>query len=124
MKNALVVDDNDLIRNLVSGILEREGYTVTHAKNGEEVFEIFEKSLNPSDVSIMCLDVMMPKMNGFDVLTRLKLHKNTSEIPVIMLTAEDTSEDIMTGYNIGADYYITKPFTPDQILEALSIVLE
>lgn len=124
MKNALVVDDNDLIRNLVSGILEREGYTVTFATNGAEVFEIFESKLKPEDVTLMCLDVMMPKMNGFDVLTRLKLHQNTSNIPVIMLTAEDTADDIMTGYNIGADYYITKPFTPDQMIEALSIVLD
>lgn len=122
MKKALVVDDNDLIRELVTGILEREGYSVIQACNGLEVFEIISEKLKPEEISIICLDVMMPKMNGFDVLTRLKLHPSTSEIPVIMLTAEDTASDIMTGYNTGADYYITKPFTPDQILEALDLV--
>lgn len=124
MKRALVVDDNELIRTLVTGILEKEGFAVVQATNGKEVFDIVPEKLKPEDITVICLDVMMPEMNGFDVLTRLKLHSHTSAIPVIMLTAEDSAEDIMTGYNVGADYYVTKPFTPGQLLNALSLVLE
>jgi DNA-binding response OmpR family regulator len=123
MKKAIVVDDNDLIRSLISGILEQEGFEITQAQSGLILFELLEQKIDPKTIDLICLDVIMPGMNGFDVLTRLKLHSNTSNIPVIMLTAEDTAEDIMTGYNVGADYYVTKPFTPDQLLEALEIVL-
>lgn len=123
MKKAIVVDDNDLIRTLVAGILEQEGFEITQAQSGLKLFELLEEKIDPKTIDLICLDVIMPGMNGFDVLTRLKLHSHTSNIPVIMLTAEDTAEDIMTGYNVGADYYVTKPFTPDQLLEALEIVL-
>jgi two-component system alkaline phosphatase synthesis response regulator PhoP len=67
---------------------------------------------------------MMPGMSGLDVLTRIRLHAHTSKIPVIMLTAEDKTKDIMDGYTFGADLYITKPFTRQQLTTGLKTVLE
>jgi len=65
----------------------------------------------------------MPGMNGLDVLTRLKLQPRTQSIPVLMLTGEDKAEDILAGYNVGADYYITKPFTRQQLMYGVELVL-
>ena len=65
----------------------------------------------------------MPGMNGLDVLTRLRIHSHTQGLPVIMLTGEDKAEDIMAGYGVGADYYITKPFTHQQLKYGLDLVL-
>jgi len=70
------------------------------------------------------LDVVMPGMNGLDVLVRLKLHSNTAKIPVVMLTGEKKAEDLLVGYSVGADYYITKPFTRQQLLHGIALVLE
>ncbi len=119
----LIVDDDALIRNLVQAVLEGEGYQVTAAEDGKKAVEILDKEPKPIDYCLIVLDVMMPGMNGFDVLTRLKLHAHTQSIPVIMLTAEDKAEDIMTGYSVGADYYITKPFTREQLVFGIQMVL-
>ena len=122
-KRVLVVDDDPMIRALVKSILEAEGYTVTLAENGKVGIETLESEARPIGYSLIVLDVMMPEMNGLDVLTRLKLHSDTASIPVLMLTGEDKAEDIMAGYSVGADYYITKPFTRQQLLYGLSLVL-
>ena len=76
-----------------------------------------------TEFDLIVLDVVMPEMNGLDVVTRLKLHPETQHIPILMLTGEDKAEDIMAGYSVGADYYITKPFTRQQLLFGLDIVL-
>ncbi|MCB0333173.1 MAG: response regulator, partial [Bdellovibrionales bacterium] len=75
------------------------------------------------DYTLIVLDVCMPEMNGLDVVTHLKQNDDTKHIPVLMLTGEDKAEDIMAGYSVGADYYITKPFTRQQLLFGLEIVL-
>lgn len=122
-KRILVVDDDPVIRSLVQTMLESEGYQVVLADDGVQGVEVLDKEPRPLDFSLVILDVIMPGMNGFDVLTRLKIHAHTQSIPVVMLTGEDKAEDIMTGYSVGADYYITKPFTRSQLLYGLDIVL-
>lgn len=119
----LIVDDDPMIRGLVQAILEQEGYTIVAADDGTKAIEIMDSEPKPLDFKLVILDVMMPGMNGLDVLTRMKLHSHTSEMPVMMLTGEDRADDIMAGYSVGADYYITKPFTRQQLLYGLDLVL-
>ena len=118
----LSVDDDPMIRNLVRAILEASSFNVLTAENGEDAFKIIDSESRPLDLACIILDVQMPGMNGFDVLTRLKLHTDTQKIPVIMLTCQSSPEDFVSGYNIGADYYITKPFTREQLLYGISLV--
>jgi len=122
-KRVLIVDDDPTIRNLVQAILEGEGHTVVVAEDGEQCLKIIEQEPTPIGFHFIVLDVVMPGMNGLDVLTRLKLQPRTQSIPVLMLTGEDKAEDILAGYNVGADYYITKPFTRQQLMYGVELVL-
>ena len=122
-KRVLVIDDDPMIRGLIKAMLEAEGYTVVLAEDGLKGVEIVDSEPRPVDFCLIVLDVVMPGMNGLEVLTRLKLNAHTQKIPVIMLTGESKAEDIMAGYSIGADYYITKPFTRQQLLFGLDLVL-
>ena len=123
-KKVLAVDDDPMIRGLVKAIVEDEGFDVTTCEDGKDAVELLDTLPRPIDYSLIILDVVMPGMNGLDVLTRLKLHGHTQEIPVLMLTGEDKADDIMAGYSVGADYYIVKPFTRQQLLYGINLVLE
>lgn len=123
-KRILVVDGDPMIRNLVKDMLEAEGYSVTLAEDGQQGVDILDAEPRPIGFDLVVLDVVMPGMNGLDVLTRIRLHSHTQNLRVLMLTGEDKAEDIMAGYSVGADYYITKPFTRQQLLYGLSLVLE
>ncbi len=122
-KTIVNADDDPMIRDIVKAILESGGFEVISLSDGLEVFTYLESQSEPPTISAFVLDLNMPGMNGLDVLTRLKLHADTQNIPVILLTCQSTSEDILTGYNYGADYYITKPFTPKQLLDCVENVL-
>jgi DNA-binding response OmpR family regulator len=122
MKRILNVDDDPMIRTLVREILQAAQYEVTSASDGFEAFKLIDAEPRPIGLSAVILDVEMPGMSGLDVLTRLKVHSDTQNIPVIMLTCQSAPEDFMTGYNIGAAYYITKPFTREQLLYGLNLV--
>ncbi len=122
-KQVLVVDDDSMIRNLVQSVLEAEGFEVTTLTDGQRVVDLMNQGELNLDYALIVLDVCMPEMNGLDVVTHLKGSDDTKDIPVLMLTGEDKAEDIMAGYSVGADYYITKPFTRQQLLFGLEIVL-
>lgn len=122
-KRVLSIDDDPNVRTLVQSILGDVGYEVVSAESGPKAIEILAAEPNPVTFSLIVLDVMMPEMNGFDVLTRIRLQPRTQGVPVIMLTGEARPEDILTGYNVGADYYITKPFTRSQLLYGVELVL-
>lgn len=119
----LIADDDPTIRMMVKSILEAEGYNVIVAEDGKQASEILDQSGFAVDLAFVVLDVMMPGMTGLDVLTRIKLHTNTSAVPVIMLTGENKDSDIMAGYGQGADYYITKPFTRQQLIFGIQTAL-
>ena len=112
-----------MIRSLVQAILEGEGFQVVAADDGPKGIEILDAEPRPINFDLVVLDVMMPGMNGLDVLTRMRIHPHTQKLPVVMLTGEDKAEDIMAGYSVGADYYITKPFTRQQLLYGINLVL-
>lgn len=122
-KRVLVVDDDPMIRSLVQSMLEAEDYEVVLAEDGKQGVDILDNEPRPLRFDLIILDVVMPGMNGLDVLTRLKLHSHTQSIPVLMLTGEDKASDIMAGYSVGADYYITKPFTRQQLLYGINLLI-
>jgi len=117
-KTILVVDDDPDIVTQVKTILEREGFGVQTAYNGLEVFSRLEEQ----KPDLIILDITMPHMGGLAVLMRLKETAETSSIPVIMLTAKAQYEDMIKGYELGADYYITKPFTSTLLIKGINLV--
>ena len=101
----LVVDDEYKMRRLMRNFLEVHGHRILEAADGEEALDIFYAN---KDIDLVILDVMMPKISGFDVLMEIRA---SSSVPVIMLTARAQECDEIMGYDIGADQYITKPFS-------------
>ncbi|MGH7774008.1 MAG: response regulator [Candidatus Binatia bacterium] len=118
-KTIVVVDDNPDIVSIVRTILEGRGYSVISAYSGEELFTRLEEG----KPDLIILDIMMPNMDGLQVLTRLKGVPETASIPVILLTAKVQYEDVLGGYKLGADYYITKPFTSTQLINGINLLL-
>ena len=108
MFTILIADDEERIRRLVSDFLRRDGYTVLQAADGGQAMELIDQKLGSIDLII--LDVMMPVYNGWSVLRHIR-SKNT-EVPVMMLTARTEENDEVFGFDLGADDYITKPFSP------------
>ena len=108
MFTILIADDEERIRRLVSDFLRRDGYTVLQAADGGQAMELIDQKLGSIDLII--LDVMMPVYDGWSVLRHIR-SKNT-EVPVMMLTARTEENDEVFGFDLGADDYITKPFSP------------
>jgi two-component system phosphate regulon response regulator PhoB len=115
----LVVDDSQDIALISARMLGQRGFAVITASDGHEALAIVARQ-RPS---CLLLDVMMPGMSGLDVLKALKANPATASIPVIMVTAKTTDEDVLHGYHEGADYYITKPFTADELAYGVNLVL-
>ncbi len=115
----LVVDDEENIRELVRYNLAREGYQVTTVGSGEEALK--QAGEKPPDLIV--LDLMLPGMDGFDVCRQLKNDSRTAHIPIVMLTVKGEESDIVVGLELGADDYITKPFSPKVLLARIKAVL-
>jgi two-component system alkaline phosphatase synthesis response regulator PhoP len=115
----LIVDDDPAIRRLLSHSLELEGYLVATASDGEEALD----QLPVADPDVVVLDIMMPRMNGLDVLERIRRDPNTADLPVILLTAKAAKEDVWEGWQRGVDYYMTKPFDVEELLRFIEYVL-
>jgi two-component system alkaline phosphatase synthesis response regulator PhoP len=111
-RKILAVDDERHIVRLVQVNLERQGYQVVTAFDGKEALEKVE-SEHPD---LIVLDVMMPYMDGFEVLKNLKKNAATRDIPVIMLTAKAQDADVFRGWQSGVDCYLTKPFNPMELI--------
>ena len=111
-KQILVVDDDRNLRKIIATNLELAGYDVTAAANGEEALTALEQ-LQPD---LVILDVMMPAMDGYEVARRIRAHPVNARVPIIMLTAKSEVEDKISGFDAGADDYITKPFGPQELL--------
>jgi CheY-like chemotaxis protein len=115
----LVVDDDQDNVVIASTILRNNGFNVRTAYNGPTALKMLEEE----QFDLVLLDVMMPEMDGIEVLDRIKTNPRLSSVPVILVTAKTQDEDVLTGYKCGADYYITKPFTPRQLLHGIGLVL-
>lgn len=114
-KKILVVDDEIVILDLAKEMLEKQGYEVLTAPDGKKGLEL-ARSQKPD---LVILDVNMPKMNGFQVLSEIKKDKKTMGIPVFMLTTRNAEEDIQKGMEGYADKYLPKPFTPQKLMEEI-----
>jgi two-component system alkaline phosphatase synthesis response regulator PhoP/two-component system response regulator VicR len=108
----LVCDDERHIVRLIQVNLERQGYTVVTAFDGKEGLE----KIRSEKPNLVVLDVMMPYMDGFEVLKTIRREPETENLPVIMLTAKAQDKDVFEGYHYGADMYLTKPFNPMELV--------
>ena len=115
-RTVLVADDEDHIRQLIRLYLASEGFTVAEARTGREALSCCQEG-NPD---LVILDIMMPEMDGWEVLKQIRKQKNT---PVIMLTAKDAEVDKVLGLELGADDYVTKPFSPRELVSRVKAVL-
>ena len=102
----LIVDDESRMRKLLKDFLEREGYSVLEASDGLEAIDIFYED---KDVALIILDVMMPRMDGWEVCREVRKNSN---VPIMMLTARSEERDELRGFELGVDEYIAKPFSP------------
>ena len=115
----LIADDDDDIRDLVAFRLDRAGYEVLRAGDGQQALDL-AKEHHP-DLAV--LDVMMPKLTGYDVTRELRADSATSRIPVILLTARVQEADVARGFEAGADDYVKKPFSPQELKARVQAVL-
>lgn len=113
----LVVDDESRMRKLVKDFLVREKYEVLEAGDGEEALDVFYREKN---IALIILDVMMPKRDGFDVCREIR---ETSKVPIIMLTAKGEESDELNGFELGVDEYISKPFSPKILVARVGAIL-
>ena len=115
----LVADDDDDVRALVARRLERAGYRVITARDGAEALRLAQEDV--PDLAV--LDIMMPKLTGYDVTERLREDPATERMPVILLTARVQEADVGRGFAAGADDYIKKPFSPQELCARVQAVL-
>ena len=115
----LLIDDELNSRKLVKLLLEREGYKALTAANGQEGL-LLAKVHQPS---LILLDVIMPKMNGFETLRRLRDDQDTTHIPVVMVTAKGTEHDIAASFRLGAVFHIEKPYETKDLLQKIEAAL-
>ncbi|MBI3812753.1 MAG: response regulator [Nitrospirae bacterium] len=119
-KKVLVVDDEKFVRELIKIKLGRSGLAVTETTNGLEAVEMAQ-SLKPD---IILMDVMMPKMNGFEACEKLKSMLATAGIPIVMLTARGEQTNLEKGLSLGATDYMSKPFSPQKLAELVIAILQ
>lgn len=119
-RKILAVDDEKHIVRLVQVNLERQGYEVVTANDGKEALEKVEEE-RPD---LVVLDVMMPYMDGFEVLQNMRRNPSTRDIPVIMLTAKAQDADVFKGWQSGVDCYLTKPFNPMELLSFVKRIFD
>ncbi len=118
MKTILIADDEERIRKLVGDFLKRAGYSIIEAEDGEAAFRLFEN--NKKSIDLIILDIMMPGLNGWEVCRKIR---ETSNVPVIILSARSEEFDELTGYESGADDYVTKPFSPIILVKRVEALL-
>lgn len=113
----LVVDDESRIRKLVKDFLTKENYEVIEAADGEEAIDLFFSTKN---ITLIVLDVMMPKVDGWQVCREIR---QRSKVPIIMLTAKSDEKDELQGFELGVDEYITKPFSPKVLIARIEAII-
>ncbi len=115
----LVVDDEARMRKLISDFLKQKEFSVIEAEDGEKALEIFEE--NKNKIGLILLDVMMPKLDGWSVLRQIR---QSSKVPIIMLTARGEEQDELFGFELGVDEYISKPFSPKILVARVEAILK
>ena len=121
-KSVLVVDDNEDIRGLLSLVLQKEGYEVHTAEDGAQALE----KTYETKPDLILLDVMMPGLSGLEVLSTIREHKDKkiNQVPIMMITAKSTIDDIDAAVELGASSYIVKPFRPANLAEKVQAIFD
>jgi len=117
-KTILIVDDESRIRKLVKDFLKKDNFKTLEAADGEEALQVFDE--NSEKINLILLDVMMPKLDGWSVLRQIR---QSSKVPVIMLTARGEEQDELFGFELGVDEYVTKPFSPKLLVARIKAIL-
>jgi two-component system alkaline phosphatase synthesis response regulator PhoP/two-component system response regulator VicR len=117
-RKVLVVDDEEVIRKFLRINLDNWGYEVEEAVDGEEAL----KQLKSDDFDLLICDILMPNKDGWEVLKEMRSDPKTRDIPVIVLTAKSEDGEMFKGYDLGANYYMTKPFTKAQLQYGLKLM--
>lgn len=120
MARILAVDDEPNIVRLIQVNLERVGYQVETANNGVQALE----KIRANRPDLVVSDVMMPEMDGFELLSTIRRDAALEDLPVIMLTAKTQDKDVLSGYSRGADMYLTKPFNPMELISFVKRILQ
>ena len=115
----LVVDDESRMRKLIKDFLMQKGYSILGAGDGEEALQVFTE--NQNKINLILLDVMMPKLDGWSVLRQIR---QSSKVPIIMLTARGEEQDELFGFELGVDEYISKPFSPKILVARVEAILK
>ena len=117
--NILVVDDSDEVRLLASRILEREGYQVTASDSGVSALKVLQSAVP----DLVLSDIMMPEIDGYEVLQKIRSSPATASLPVIFLSAKSSPADVEKGFALGANHYITKPFSGQDLVRKIRLCL-
>ena len=115
----LVVDDESRMRKLIKDFIMQKGYSILEAGDGEEALKTFEE--NQNKIGLILLDVMMPKLDGWSVLRQIR---QTSKVPIVMLTARGEEQDELFGFELGVDEYISKPVSPKILVARVEAILK
>jgi DNA-binding response OmpR family regulator len=115
----LVADDEEDVRELITYRLTRSGYDVIDAVDGEDAFRLASERVP----DLMVLDVMMPRLDGYELTRRVRAEESLRSVPVILLTARSQETDVGRGFEVGADDYLKKPFNPDELVARVRAVL-
>lgn len=119
-KTILIVDDELHMRTVNTMVVEARGHRAVAAENGRQAIDLLLGGLKPA---LIILDVVMPEMDGFQALERIRGELGLTEVPVIMLTAQSSEQDQMKGFGGGADFYLTKPFDYDKLANILDYLI-
>ena len=119
-RKVLIVDDEEVVRKFLRIHLAKLGYEVKEAADGEQAIEELEKD----DFDLLICDILMPKKGGWEVVKEVKSNSKTKHLPVIVLKAKNEETDMFKGYDLGANYYMTKPFTKAELLYGLRLMFD
>jgi len=120
LKKILIVEDDQHIRKLLHILIRRDDINIDEAVEGNEALD----KLQNNTYDLVILDIMMPNVDGFSILKQMRENAATSTLPVIIVTAKTEDKDLMKGYSMGANYYITKPFEPQDLIHSIELILK
>lgn len=115
-KRILIVDDDEMVRIALNELLRPEGYEVIIVSSGEEAI----KKIDENSYDLLMLDIIMPEMDGFELCRKIRERENYKETPIVFLTAKSREEDKTEGMEAGANLFLSKPISPDKLLEIVS----
>lgn len=118
-KTVLIVDDDSISRTLAAKLVEKRAHRVVEAGSGTEAIAVCQRG---TPIDLLVLDLVMPEMDGFETLERIR-QLGFDSTPVVMMTAQTRDEHLMAGYQAGVDYYLTKPFKPDALLNIVDYLI-